>query len=52
MNPSVYLASRIVTLTALATLETAVIIVVGFTMPTRWALLLAGSVALGWLSHP
>jgi fluoroquinolone transport system permease protein len=45
--PSIYLTSRIVTLTALATLETAVIVLVGFGMPAGWTPFFAGSLALG-----
>lgn len=47
MNPSTYLASRIATLTVLASLETVVIVAIGFQLPARWPLLLTGSAALG-----
>ena len=48
IGPAVYLTSRIVSLTALAILETAAIVVVGFGMPAGWALMLMGSLALGF----
>jgi fluoroquinolone transport system permease protein len=47
MNPSLYLASRIVSLTTLATLETVIIVAAGFRLPTGWVLMLLGCVTLG-----
>jgi len=47
LSAAAYLASRTVTLTALATLETVAIIWIAFGMRGSWLLLLAGTVALG-----
>src|SRR5688500_5896655 len=49
MSPSTYLLSRIATLAGLATVETVIIVAVGFKLPPAWPLMLLGAMALGLL---